>query len=61
MITIIRVKIFKDLSYSARDIVYSSTSTSQILKQEGAASLYRALPPRLLAVVPMIGKYVRYY
>jgi hypothetical protein len=26
-----------------------------VLDQEGAGAFYRALPPRLLAVVPMIG------
>lgn len=28
---------------------------NQILKHEGVSALYRALPPRLMAVVPMIG------
>ncbi len=30
-------------------------SHSQIIQQEGVSSLYRALPPRLLSVVPMTG------
>lgn len=28
---------------------------SKIIKNEGVGALYKALPPRLLAVVPMIG------
>jgi hypothetical protein len=41
------------------DIVYTGMwdCFQKILKDEGVSSFYRALPPRLLAVVPMIGMY----
>ena len=37
--------------------IFFSPLHYQILKHEGAGSLYRALPPRLFAVVPMIGEF----
>ena len=35
--------------------LYAYACIHQILSEEGVGSLYRALPPRLLSVVPMIG------
>ena len=37
-----------------------TVTVTQIMKEEGVWSLYKALPPRLLSVMPMIGWYECY-